>query len=111
MFCWAINLDKKKIDMEFFQFKKYSSFTFLDPQRTIFGFTLKAREQEVETQIPLSLLDNRLKIDLNLKSPNLDFGTPKSSKDSKLRSQLTERKNSSSKKYEFLRPSTASSSK
>jgi hypothetical protein len=40
MFCWAINLDKKHLDLEFFEFKKYSSFTFLDPQRTIFGFTL-----------------------------------------------------------------------
>ncbi len=40
MFCWAINLDKKHLDLDFFEFKKYSSFTFLDPQRTVFGFTV-----------------------------------------------------------------------
>lgn len=46
MFCWAINLDKKHLDLELFEFKKYSSFTFLDPQRTIFGFTVISPEQE-----------------------------------------------------------------
>ena len=52
MFCWAINLDKKNIDLEYFEFKKYSSFTFLDPQRTIFGFTIFDPEREHE--VPLS---------------------------------------------------------
>lgn len=52
MFCWAINLDKKNADLEFFEFKKYSSFTFLDPQRTIFGFTLF--DSEYEHEIPES---------------------------------------------------------
>lgn len=52
MFCWAINLDKKNIDLEIYEFKKYSSFTFLDPQRTIFGFTMLDSEREHD--VPLS---------------------------------------------------------
>lgn len=50
MFCWAINFDKKNVDLEFFEFKKYSSFTFLDPQRTLFGFTII--DSEIEHEIP-----------------------------------------------------------
>ena len=39
-FCWAINLDRKHPELELFPFKKYSSFTFLDPLRCLFGVTL-----------------------------------------------------------------------
>lgn len=39
--CWTINLDKKNLAIECFDFKKYSSFTFLDPMRNIFGIFIK----------------------------------------------------------------------
>lgn len=38
--CWVINLERKTIKLEFLDYKKYSSFTFLDPAKNIFGFTL-----------------------------------------------------------------------
>ena len=39
-----INLDRKHWDLEFFPFKKYSSFTFLDPKRSIFGVTCRCSD-------------------------------------------------------------------
>ena len=38
--CWLINLEKKNLKLEFMDYKKYSSFTFIDPTKNIFGFTL-----------------------------------------------------------------------
>lgn len=45
-FCWTINLDRKVLQIEFFDYKKYSSFTFLDPNRNIFGFTLISKPKQ-----------------------------------------------------------------
>ena len=41
-FCWAVSLDRKQCELEFYPFKKYSSFTFLDPQRCLFGITISS---------------------------------------------------------------------
>ena len=40
VFCWAINLNNKKLVVEDYEFKKYSPFTFLDPLNTVFGIYL-----------------------------------------------------------------------
>jgi len=39
MMCWVINLERKILKLETMEYKKYSSFTFLDPYKNIFGFT------------------------------------------------------------------------
>lgn len=36
--CWIINLERKTLKLEALEYKKYSSFTFIDPLKNIFGF-------------------------------------------------------------------------
>lgn len=36
--CWIINLERKTLKLEVLEYKKYSSFTFIDPLKNIFGF-------------------------------------------------------------------------
>ena len=38
--CWMINLERKSLKLETMEYKKYSSFTFLDPLKHLFGFTI-----------------------------------------------------------------------
>ena len=41
--CWVINLERKILKLETMDYKKYSSFTFIDPYKNIFGFTVRPR--------------------------------------------------------------------
>lgn len=53
--CWVINLERKILKMEIMDYKKYSSFTFIDPYKNIFGFTCKPTpETEKIVQNPVT---------------------------------------------------------
>ena len=38
--CWLVNLERKSLKIETMEYKKYSSFTFIDPMKHLFGFTI-----------------------------------------------------------------------
>lgn len=38
--CWVINIERKGLKLEYLDYKKYSSFTFLDPLKNLFGVTI-----------------------------------------------------------------------
>ena len=48
--CWVINLEKKVLKIETLDYKKYSSFTFIDPYKNIFGFSIKNIPSNVPTK-------------------------------------------------------------
>lgn len=50
--CWVINLERKILKVETMEYKKYSSFTFLDPHKNIFGFTISKRTTSKSPQKP-----------------------------------------------------------
>jgi hypothetical protein len=52
--CWVVNLERKNLKLEFLDYKKYSSFTFIDPSKHLFGFTIpnphRPQKQRVEKE-------------------------------------------------------------
>lgn len=59
--CWIINLERKSLKLELLEYKKYSSFTFIDPLKNIFGFVInEARDSKKEGK-DLQLLVERAK--------------------------------------------------
>ena len=59
--CWIINLERKSLKLELLEYKKYSSFTFIDPLKNIFGFIIaEARDTKKEGK-DLQLLVERAK--------------------------------------------------
>lgn len=55
--CWVINLERKVIKLEFLDYKKYSSFTFVDPAKHLFGFTVLQPKSPTKVTNKLSLLE------------------------------------------------------
>ena len=71
-FCWAVSLDRKQCELELYPFKKYSSFTFLDPQRCLFGITIgsdHAQHSDPQLSVPKTSEKHSLTHSLMFETP------------------------------------------
>lgn len=59
--CWIINLERKSLKLELLEYKKYSSFTFIDPLKNIFGFVITDPRDNKKEGKDLQLLVERAK--------------------------------------------------